>query len=72
MLGAKKQIVVARSQGLQERALLDYHLARGMKPEFKWIKDSMLDFDKEVIERKETRWGEGRSGSPNRQGGIVE
>ena len=57
MLGARKQNVT-QSEGIQKRALLahpsehhipirtEYH-AREIEPEFKWTKDSMLDFDRD-------------------------
>ena len=65
MLGARKQGVTL-SEGTQKRALLarplehympirtEYHLARGIKPDFKWIKDSMLDFDRDFRAKRDT------------------
>ena len=65
MLGAWKQGVTL-SEGTQKRALLARppehytpirtvcHLARGIKPDFKWIEDSMLDFDRDFWAKRDT------------------
>ena len=65
MLGARKQGVTL-SEGTEKRAPLarplehyvpirtEYHLARGIEPDFKWIKDSMLDFDRDFRAKRDT------------------
>ena len=65
MLGARKQGVTL-SEGTQKRALLarplehyvtirtEYHLARGINPDFEWIEDSILDVDRYFRAKRDT------------------